>query len=114
MAVAAHSARANIPDIPYIPVPNKPDFLGNVFCGSEKPITVSLQNVISSMSMGGIDEFLRVASMMKAQKICITQSLAFADNSNFFPEGLRPSTTTMGWLTYVMQKAMENNLSHLI
>jgi hypothetical protein len=102
VAAWAHWAGVAIPEIPYIPLPNRADILNPLFDKKNNHI-LSMQNVVSSMSLSGINQLIAFAKDLQAQKMTITQSLGIADNSNLFPENLRPKSTEIAWINLVLR-----------
>lgn len=88
---AARFVHLQQPSIPYIASPHPSQLLGEAFNGFPGRKVIALNNVLSSMAFGQVEEFALSAEVLKADMVSISQSLGLAKNSNMIPEGYHAS-----------------------
>lgn len=86
---AARQVADNVEGVPYMALPPHREFLGQALNNVSGPRVITLQNVISSLPFGLIDELMDVGQEMTAERLMITQSLGMADENNMIPSGWR-------------------------
>lgn len=104
--LASHLSSSHLEDVPFLALPSSSELLSLPFADVNKPVIITLKDVVSSMAFGQIDELSIVAGNIGARKIIVTQSLGLAgDSSNMIPEGWR--TNEPNYQGYLGNKVVE-------
>ncbi|MBX7144364.1 MAG: hypothetical protein K1X79_07935 [Oligoflexia bacterium] len=77
--------------VPYLALPSNIEFFSPALGVFGAPIVMTLQNTISSMSFGAVRHLAENARRIDATRIVVSQMVGMADQSNFYPDQLRPN-----------------------
>lgn len=105
---AARDVSGQVEGIPYLALPHRREFLAETLKDAQGPKVITLQNVISSMAFGTIDELLTVAGLIEADRMVISQSLAVSQYTNMIPDGFHAGER--GRESYILERLMREGL----
>jgi len=104
---AARAAETELDGIPFIALPARSELLGPALRKSPRPKIITLKDTISSIPFGGMEQLIKTAKEVDAQKIVITQSLNVSANSNVYPQNMKPGDPI--FFQTMMKLLMMNN-----
>lgn len=86
----AHSVGKRVGGVPYLILPNTPEFMSPVFERFKRQKVVSMDNGLSRMAYGQIIDLGKVFGGIGTERAVIGQSMGIAPQTNMLPQKIRP------------------------